>query len=252
MTCRRREFLSKSCRAAAGAALALSPFVHGKARAAPSETVVLGVIGIGGRGHGLMTWALGHRAVRVASVSDVNRRHLERAAKTVREAQGKDPRRVPDFRRLLDDTSLDAVIVATPHHWHGPIAVRALDAGKHVYVEKPASHVLREGRRLVEASRRSKRLVQHGTQMRSSEVTTAAGEVLRSGVLGTIKMSKAWGVEPRRHAPPVADSKAPDWLDYDRWLGPAPERPFNRNRFQRWNNYRDYGNGEIGGDGIHD
>jgi predicted dehydrogenase len=89
--------------------------------------------------------------------------------------------------------------------------------------------------------------------MRSSEVTAAAGKVLESGLLGKIKMSKAWGVEPRSNHPrPAPDSDPPDYVDWDMWLGPAPRRPFNRNRFARWNSYRDYGNGEIGGDGIHD
>jgi predicted dehydrogenase len=131
--------------------------------------------------------------------------------------------------------------------------VRALEQGKHVYCEKPASHVFREGRLLVEAAQRNKRVFQHGTQMRSSEVTAEAGKVLASGVLGEIKMAKAWGVEPRGHHPAaVPDSSPPAGLDYEMWLGPAPSRPFNPIRFRRWNSFREYGNGEIGGDGIHD
>ena len=260
----RREFLGGSCRMAAGAALALSPLgtLSAGGRPAPSvqegkadrgERLVLAVIGVGGRGQALMKWALAHKGAVVSSVCDVNRRHLARAADTVRGVQGKEPGRLTDFRRVLDDRAVDAVVVATPHHWHCPIAVRAVDAGKHLYIEKPASHVFREGRLLAEAARRQKRTVQHGTQMRSSEVTREAGKVLASGILGEIKMAKAWGVEPRPHHPqPVADESAPEWLDYETWLGPAPRRPFNRLRFQRWNNYRDYGNGEIGGDGIHD
>jgi predicted dehydrogenase len=200
-----------------------------------------------------MQWALAHDAVVIAALCDVNEQNLGRSVKSVARIQGTEPVTVGDFQRLLEDPSIDAVMVATPHHWHCPIAVRALDAGKHVYLEKPASHVFQEGRRLVDAALRNNRIVQHGTQMRSSELTAAAAKVLSRGILGAIKMAKAWGVEPRSHHPnPVPDQSPPDWLNYPMWLGPAPQRPFNHNRFQRWNSYRDYGNGEIGGDGIHD
>jgi len=130
---------------------------------------------------------------------------------------------------VLDSDSIDAVIVATPHHWHCPIALRALQAEKDVYLEKPGSHVLREGRLLVAAARKHKRIVQHGTQMRSSDVTRKAGEVLRSGLLGKIKMSKAWNCQRHHHRQAVPDSAAPAQVNYDFWLGPARRRPFNRN-----------------------
>ncbi len=247
----RRQFLAQSGHLAAGLGALSLPSVT---KADPNGTVSCAMIGVGGRGSGLARWAASHPNTRILSVCDVNRQNLERAVKNLAELQGGEkPRSTSDFRRVLVDRSIDAVIVATPHHWHGPIAVRALESGKHVYVEKPASHVFREGRRLVDAARRNRCLLQHGTQMRSSEVTAAAAEVLASGILGEIKMSKAWGVEPRGHHPePVPDAEAPEWLDYDRWLGPAPERRFNPQRVRRWNAYRDYGNGEIGGDGIHD
>lgn len=200
-----------------------------------------------------MGLALKVPGVDIATVCDVNERNLSRGVSTVKDAQGKPPRAEQDFRRVLDDQGIEAVVVATPHHWHAPIAVRALEAGKHVYVEKPASHVFREGRRLVEAARKAGKVVQHGTQMRSSEVTAEADKILKSGLLGEIVMSKAFGVEPRGNFPaPVPDSSPPAYLDYAMWLGPAPNRPFNPGRFQRWNDFRDYGNGEIGGDGIHD
>lgn len=260
MSMKRRQFLKTGTQLAAGAAVAVNPLsahaisaLPGSGQAAASDRIICAMIGVGGRGHGLMRWAAEHPCPAIGTVCDINQRNLARAAETVQSIKGKTPKRVADFRRVLDDSSIDAVFVATPHHWHAPIAVRALDAGKHVYVEKPASHVFQEGRLLVEASRRNKRIVQQGTQMRSSEVTAAAGKVLASGALGKIKTATAWGVEPRSHHPqPVPDQNPPDWLDYDMWLGPAPKRPFNPNRFRRWNSYRDYGNGEIGGDGIHD
>ena len=221
-------------------------------RANVNSQINIAAIGTGGRGTFLMNQMGGHQDAVITTVCDVNKYNLDRAVEAVRKIEGKKPNTADDFRRVLDDKSIDAVIVATPHHWHTPIAVRALDAGKHVYCEKPASHVFREGRLIVEAADRNKRVVQHGTQMRSSEVTAEAGKVLASGVLGEIKQSKAWGVEPRSFLTAVPDSDPPDYVDYDFWLGPAPKRPFNANRFRRWNSYRDYGNGEVGGDGIHD
>ena len=124
----------------------------------------------------------------------------------VEKAQGKAPQAVEDFRRVLDDKAIDAVFICTPHHWHAPIALRALQAGKHVYVEKPASHVYREGQLLVQAAKKYKKVVQHGTQMRSSEVTAKAREVLQSGLLGEIKMAKAWNVQRHSHRAPAADA----------------------------------------------
>jgi hypothetical protein len=136
------------------------------------------------------------------------------------------------------------MVVATPHHWHCPIAIRALAAGKDIYVEKPASHVFREGRLLVEAASKHKRIVQHGTQMRSSDVTAEAGKVLASGILGEIKTTKAWNCQRQNPPKAVADGDVPAGVNYDLWLGPAPERRFNRLRFHRtWQLFRDYGNG---------
>ena len=166
---------------------------------------------------------------------------------------GKTPQTTHDYRTIIDDKSIDAVVIATPHHWHCPIAVPALLAGKDVYVEKPASHVFQEGRLLVDAARKNGRIVQHGTQMRSSPVTAEAAEVLKSGILGDIKITKAWNVQDRGFARPVPDSDPPVGVDYDRWLGPAKKRPFNRNRFHgTWRLFREYGNGDFGDDGAHD
>jgi predicted dehydrogenase len=178
---------------------------------------------------------------------------LERESKKVHDATGQWPKMVKDFRQVLEDTSIDAVVVATPHHWHVPMAVRALRAGKDVYLEKPGSHVFREGRVLVDTVEETGRIVQHGTQMRSSRVTAKARELLDSGVIGEVRMSKAWNLQRHNPRKPAPDAPVPPGVDYDMWLGPAPKRPFNPNRFHgNWNWYRDYGNGDIGGDGIHD
>jgi len=184
---------------------------------------------------------------------DIDDAVLARGVSAVREIADDTPRTTRDFREIIDDDSIHAVVIATPHHWHCPIAVPALLAGKDVYVEKPASHVFHEGRLLVDAARKNRRIVQHGTQMRSSPVTAEAAEVLASGILGKINITKAWNVQDQGFAKPVSDGQRPAGVDYDRWLGPAQKRPFNQNRFHRkWRLFREYGNGDFGDDGAHD
>ena len=248
----RRNFLTRSVGGAAVLGY-LSGLGTGSTLAAPSQRIALAVIGVRGMGHSHVKTFAGRSDCVVKTLCDVDAQIAARAAATVQNATGKRPETVGDFRRVLDDDAVDAVVVATPHHWHCPIAVRALQAGKDVYLEKPGSHVFHEGRLLVEAARKYQRVVQHGTQMRSSDVTARAGEVLASGLLGEIKTSKAWNVQRHNHHQPVADATPPAGVNYDMWLGPAPKRHFNANRFHgNWNWYRDYGNGDIGGDGIHD
>ena len=248
----RRSFLAAGSAVVSGVGVIGATNVR-RASASPNERLRMAVIGVGGMGHSHVRTLVDQSDVTVACVCDVDQKQLDRASQTVQSVTGKKPERRGDFRRVLDDQTIDAIVVATPHHWHGPITIPALQAGKDVYVEKPASHVFAEGRLLVEAARKYNRVVQHGTQMRSSEVTAKAGEVLASGILGTVKMSKAWNCQRHKHRHAVADSAPPSHIDYDMWLGAAPKRPFNVNRFHgNWNWYRDYGNGDIGGDGIHD
>ena len=175
----------------------------------PNEEIVLSVIGVGGMGHGHVERALTRNDVRIASICDVDQANAERAGQTVNKNRGNTPELVEDFRQVLDDKQVDAVVVATPHHWHAPIAVRAMQAGKDVYLEKPASHVFREGRLLVDAAKKYDRIVQHGSQMRSSEVTKRADELLRQGIIGEVKMSKAWNCQRHTHRQPVPDASVP-------------------------------------------
>ena len=247
----RRELLSASLTGITAATLARS---NSRAAAADvNNQLQVAVIGVRGMGHGHIGRLVKRGDVRVAALCDIDRQMLARAEQTVKSATGQNPKLVDDYRRVLADRAIDVVVIATPHHWHCPIAIPALQAGKDVYLEKPGSHVFREGRLLVEAARKYKRILQHGTQMRSSQVTAKAGEILASGLLGSIKMSKAWNCQKHTHRKPVPDSNAPSNVNYDMWLGPAPKRRFNPNRFHGyWNWYRDYGNGDIGGDGIHD
>ncbi|MCI0380901.1 MAG: Gfo/Idh/MocA family oxidoreductase [Gemmataceae bacterium] len=244
MTSTRRTFIG------VGAAAVLADPVFGFQANERIHCAVIGTRGRGGTFYGPLS---SRKDTLVAALCDVDANALAGAAQSVEKRQGRAPRAVEDFRRVLDDKTIDAVFVCTPHHWHGPIALRALEAGKHVYVEKPASHVYREGQLLVQAAQKHRKIVQHGTQMRSSEVTARARELLRSGIIGDVKMAKAWNVQRHSHRNPVADAEPPRGVNYDLWLGPAPERRFNPNRFHgNWQWYRDYGNGDIGNDGIHD
>ena len=249
----RRNFLSNSL-GAATALGALSAPAIGLGLASPTEQIGVAVIGLKNMGgEHLRNLVARPKLARVVRLCDVDASVLQPRAQVVKEGTGQTPALGEDFRRVLDDASVNAVVVATPHHWHVPIALQALVAGKDVYLEKPASHVFEEGRLLADAAKKYKRVFQHGTQTRSSPVTTRAREVLASGILGDIRMSKAWNVQKRRFLHPRPDSEAPPGVNYDMWLGPAPARPFNENRFHiTWRQFRDYGNGDIGDDGVHD
>jgi len=251
----RREFLVRGTGTAlaAGTAATLAG-VHTSAAAEKGETLRLALIGCGGRGSGLLgTLLRGNSPVSFGWLCDVNPASIEARAGQVDGHQAAAPQRTSRYEDVMADKNVDAVIIATPHHWHAPIGMAALMSGKDAYIEKPISHVYSEGEQIVAAAKKYGRIVQQGTQMRSSPVTLQAEKLLREGIIGEVKVARAWTAELRRLIPPVADSPAPEGVDWDRWLGPAPQRPFNRQRFApSWRYFRDYGNGEIGDDGIHD
>lgn len=253
-TSTRRDFLRHgSGAAAATAALTALPLVH-SAESEKSEVIRLGIIGCGGMMNGHLQGMIKRKsAVTFAWLCDVDPRQLASTRDRVAGAQSAAPQETSHYEDVIDDSDVDAVIIATPHHWHAPIALAAIGAGKDVYIEKPISHVYSEGPLVRDAARTHGRIVQHGTQMRSSPVTAQAAKLLADGVIGDVKVARAWTAELRSVLSPVPDRDAPEGVDYDRWLGPAPERPFNPHRFHgSWRLFRDYANGEIGDDGIHD
>lgn len=257
----RREFLQDSAKIAAGfaalrsaaqAAPALAAQPNPGKKASASEKVVLGVVGVRGRGRGLAQGFAGLSDAEVAYVCDVDQTVIPAAAKGVADAQKKDPRAVGDFRRVLEDPAVDAVVVATPDHWHALISILAMQAGKDVYVEKPVSHNVREGRVMIQAAKRYGRVVQAGTQSRSGAHYQSAVDYLRSGKLGRVLVAKAINSQRRANIGKKPDAAAPAGVDYDMWLGPAPKRPFNPNRFHyNWHWMWDYGTGDMGNDGVH-
>jgi predicted dehydrogenase len=154
---------------------------------------------------------------------------------------------------VLDDKSVDAVVIATPDHWHAPATILACDAGKHVYVEKPASHNLREGRLMVEAARRNKKVVQVGTQSRNTTHIMKAMERLKAGIIGDVLVAKAWNSQKRSSIGKQQPTDPPPGLDFDLWLGPAPLVPYRRNLLHGiWRWWYDFGTGDMGNDGVHD
>ncbi len=250
----RREFLTQSTQTAAmlGAVAALGG-VHVFGQDQP-RVVRLGIIGCGGMMTGHVQGLVERReAVSFAWLCDVDPRQLDKLAGVVSAFQPLPPKRTSRFEDVVADPTVDACIIATPHHWHAPIAVALMQAGKDVYIEKPISHVYDEGPLVIAAAKKYGRVVQQGSQMRSSPVTAQAGKLLAEGLIGEVKVARAWTAEVREEVKPLPDGQAPEGVDYDRWLGPAPEHAFNPHRFHgTWRMFRDYGNGEIGDDGIHD
>jgi len=255
----RREFLKH---AGLGAATLAAAEISSLARAEdqpakPAEDaqnkLVMGWIGCGGQATNLLKSFVEQPDVAVAYVCDPEASRAAAAAQHVESVTGKAPQIVADMRKVLDDKSVDAICTATPDHWHGPATILACDAGKHVYVEKPCSHNIREGRLMVEAARRNKRVVQVGTQSRSSPAVIEAMQLLRDGAIGDILVAKVWNSQKRRDIGHGEPGPQPENFDYDLWIGPAPMVPFQANRIHYgWHWWYAFGTGDMGNDGVHD
>jgi predicted dehydrogenase len=214
----------------------------------------LGLIGAGSRGGQLLDSFLPFADVELVAIADVDDRHAGETADRVKKEKGNTPDTARDYRSMLDRKDLDAVIIATPDHWHALPAIQAVLAGKDVYVEKPVGHNVAEGKAMIAVARKHNKIMAVGTQQRSSPHFQKAVEIVRSGKLGKIFWVQTWNYE---NISPVgmgkySDCEAPSWIDYDRWLGPAPLRSFNPNRFHllfRW--FFDYAGGMMSDWGVH-
>lgn len=246
----RRRFLGH----AAGAVTAVAAAELTAADAAkPADPIRVALIGCGGMGTQHLRLLAPRKDVQIAWLCDPDAERLGRAAKLVAEAGQKTPKAVKDLRQLLDDKTVQAVWIATPDHWHAPAAILAADAGKHVYVEKPCSHNLREGRWMIEAARRNKIVMQVGSQSRSTPHVIQAMKRLQEGAIGTVLAAKAWNSQLRGNIGHAQPSAPPPQLDYDLWLGPAPHVPYQRNLLHAiWRWWYAFGVGDIGNDGVHD
>lgn len=218
---------------------------------AASGRVRIGVIGLRSQGLELATALAAFRDVEIAALCDVDVGVLAEARDRLVPLQATPPAGQSDFRRLLDDRSIDAVVIATPDHWHAPMTVLACAAGKDVYVEAPVSHGIAEGPVMTAAARRYGRVVQSGLTHRSSEHFQTAIALVKSGEIGHVKLARAWAVHRRKPIGRKPDAPSPEQVDYDRWLGPAAARPFQPNRFHHnWQWFWDYGSGELGAWGV--
>lgn len=250
MTPPRREFLKST----AAATAAMLSTMSGVQADSPNNSVLrIGFIGCGGMGMNHLNLLSKRKDVQVIQVCDVDADRLAAAEKTVLGGSGKSPKSTGDLRQVLADPTVDAVFIATPDHWHTPAAILALDAGKHVYVEKPCCHNIREGRLLAQAVERSGKRLQVGTQSRSTQCVKAGIDRIRSGEIGEILVSKAWNSQRRGSIGKTQPGSPPPQLDFDSWLGPAPAVPWRQNLLHGvWRWWYDFGCGDIGNDGVHD
>ncbi len=247
----RRTFVKKSAVASAGIMMS-APMIKHSATSSPGETVNVAVIGIRSRGKTHYRTLSKIPNVRIVAICDIDQRLIPEAVSEVEKLTGHKPAVETDYRKILDNKDIDAVSIATPNHWHALQTIWACQAGKDVYVEKPVSHTLEEGRKMVEAARKYNRVVQTGTQSRSHPAILNAIDFLHKENLGKIYMAKGLCFKPRGSIGHVADSPIPEGVDWNTFLGPAPYRPFNLNRFHyKWHWFWDTGNGDFGNQGIH-
>jgi predicted dehydrogenase len=247
----RRKFFKETLAAAATVTLAGTKS-SGRVRGA-NDVIRVGVAGLNSRGGAHVGAFAGMPGVQVTYLIDPDTRTFAGRVRQVRERGHNTPRTVQDIRRALEDRELDAVSVATPNHWHALITVWACQAGKDVYVEKPCSHNVHEGRVAIEAARRHNRIVQHGTQSRSSPEKARVMAVIQSGQLGRLLVSRGLCYKRRGSIGIQPTSTPPTELDFNLWLGPAAERPFHRNLVHyNWHWFWDFGNGDIGNQGVHE
>jgi predicted dehydrogenase len=246
----RRKFLQQTLAAAATVTIAGTKS-SGRVVGA-NDTIRLGVAGLHGRGGDHINEFAGRKGVQVIYLIDPDTRQFDRRVKEVEEKGHNTPKTVQDIRQALEDKDLDAVSVATPNHWHSLITVWACQAGKDVYVEKPCSHNVHEGRVAVEAARKYNRIVQHGTQRRSSMDWARAVAVIKSGQLGRLLVSRGICYKYRGSIGVKAPTRPPAEVDFDIWLGPAPQQPYHANLVHyNWHWFWDFGNGDIGNQGVH-
>ena len=236
MDIRRRTFLL------AGSALA-TPLAW------PQGSVRVGVIGSGSRGTFVMGVFQKDPAVRVAAICDVYEPNLERAVSAAAKAQGASPKVYRNYKQLLEDKEIQAVLIATPEHWHYQMVMDAIAAGKDVYVEKPLCQTPEQGVKLVEAEKHTKSIIQVGMQRRSYDLFQQGREIVASGQLGTVRMVRSWWLN--NYLGGGAATKLDGPLDWEQWQGPAPKHPFDANRFRQWRFYSDYAGGILADQGAH-
>ena len=218
-----------------------------------NDRIGVGIVGLGGRGGSHLGSYSRIADCQVTGLCDVNQAARERAQARLAQAGGAKAKEYVDMREMFADKDIDVVFIATPNHWHSLATIWACQAGKDVYVEKPASYNVYEGWRLVEEARKHKRMVQVGSQGRSAPHKIKAMQLLREGIIGKVYMAKGLCFKRRRSIGKTPIEPVPPGLDWDKFLGPAPIRPYTQNRFRyNWHWFWDTGNGDIGNQGVHE
>ena len=249
----RRRFLSTSTRGAVGIAASASLLTNVRSAhaASPANKVVLALMGAGGRGSQLCRNFAQIPGVEFKYICDPDGASGGQLVRELEKSQSRAPERISDIRRALDDQDVQAVVVATPEQWHALGTIWACQAGKDVYVEKNVSLTIWEGRQMIATARKYKRVVQAGLQNRSAPYSLTARDYIRSGKLGQVVLVKVFNMLPGGPWSPKPDEPTPPGLNWDLWLGPAREVPFNSGRLSGWGNFWDYEGGVLAGDGCH-
>ena len=252
----RRDFLKTAL--AGGAALTLGGIAPGFSAksynniAGANDKIRIGMIGVNSRGKGIASGLAKLPECEITYVCDVDSRAIEKCQEVVRKITGKTPKGIKDLREMVQKEDVDAVVVATPDHWHAPAAIIAMQAGKHVYLEKPTSHNPAENEMLIRAAAKYGVVVQVGNQRRSWPNVQAGVEEVLSGNLGTVRYAKAWYVNQRKSIGVGKPAPVPEWLDWDLWQGPAPRREFKDNIVHyNWHWFWHWGTGEALNNGTH-
>lgn len=252
MSLDRREFLNRSLAAGMVAGCMTYAGYERKSHAAsPNEKLRVGVMGLG-RGKSLVDTFSQNAGAEVAYLCEVDTRRFAPSLSVIEKNGGKAPQQVADVRKILDDPKIDALVIAAPDHWHAPATIMAVNAGKHVYCEKPASHNAQEGEWMVAAARKHNRTVQLGTQRRSMPAYIAGIKRLHEGAIGKPLLARAYYFNNREATGKVVPAAVPEWLDYDLWQGPAPEREYRDNVVHyKWHWNWHWGTAELGNNGVH-
>lgn len=255
----RRDFLKKAAKSAVVVAIAPKAFAAEGPTILPAsakganDRINAAVLGLNGRGKNHVQSLMSLENVQVTTLCDPDMNVLKERQTAFKEEYNKDVALEQDLRRVMDDKNIDVISIASPNHWHALSVIWACQAGKDVYVEKPGSHNIWEGRKMVEAAQKYDRVVQHGVQLRSSPAVNEAIQLMRDGYIGRVYMARGLVFRWRPSIGNKGFEPVPDGLDYDLWTGPAPKRPFTRNLVHyNWHWHWDYGNGDVGNQGIHE
>jgi len=253
MTSTRRNFIKTASVIAAGSVLPLDALSKARMSIAPTDKIQVALVGGNSMGWSDLSSFLKNPEVECVALCDVDRNVLNRRTDDIVKMGRPKPKLYIDYRKMLENKDIDAVIIGTPDHWHCLILCNALEAGKHAYVEKPIGNSIAEINIMHKAVKKHGKIVQVGQWQRSQPHFVDAVKYIRSGKLGRIRVCKAWSfVDWKGSVPKVPDSPVPDGVDYNMWLGPAPKRPFNKNRFHfTWRWYWEYGNGLMTDWGVH-